>query len=242
MTTVAEGAKLVRVHPEKVLEFPLVLYSSVTCPLMLENITSTTVAFKIKTTAPRGYLVRPSSGIISPSQTKEVQIILQPLQSVEQASQSHRFLIQTTLCDNNVEQLPKDFWQEVNKEQIFEHRLSVIFKQDTPTDANPGSIDLSKGSLHPGSQPASSSIITNQSVHSGDVDLKNKYDELVQYCLALEKQSNELKGEAAILREKLEKAERNVVNNSTQGAQGIEFWHVIAMVFVAIVALKLINY
>lgn len=246
-----EGTKLVRVHPEKALEFPLVLYSSVTTPLILDNITSSTVAFKIKTTAPRGYLVRPSSGLIQAGQSKEIQVILQPLQSVEQASPSHRFLIQTTICDSSVEQLTKDFWHELNKEQLFEHRLSVIFKQESMGVSEPlasSSIGLSSSV----SQGVPVSVISSgaaQSSGSGaltstvDSEFKNKYDELVQYCLALEKQSNELKEEVVSLKEKLERSESKL-KSSGQGniTQGFEFWHIIAMIIVAIVALKLINY
>lgn len=248
-----EAAKLVRVHPEKALEFPLVLYSSVTCPLVLENITSSTVAFKIKTTAPRGYLVRPSSGLIQAGQSKEIQVILQPLQSVEQASPSHRFLIQTTLCESGIEQLTKDFWQELSKEQLFEHRLTVIFKQEnlgvneslTGNGAPVGSTSTQgiSNSILSSAIASSSSNNTTQPIGSIDSDFKNKYDELVQYCLALEKQSNELKEETVLLREKLEKSE-NKLKSMSQGniTQGFEFWHIIAMIIVAIVALKLIHY
>ncbi|KAH8584319.1 vesicle-associated membrane [Cryptosporidium sp. chipmunk genotype I] len=246
-----EGAKLVRVHPEKALEFPLVLYSSVTTPLILENITSSTVAFKIKTTAPRGYLVRPSSGLIQAGQSKEIQVILQPLQSVEQASPSHRFLIQTTTCDSSVEQLTKDFWQDLSKEQLFEHRLSVIFKQENMGVNEPLSSSVVGASSNASqvvptsllSSGAGSSSSNNAQAGSMDSEFKNKYDELVQYCLALEKQSNELKEEVVSLREKLDRSESKL-KSSNQGniTQGFEFWHIIAMIIVAILALKLINY
>ncbi|KAH8739374.1 conserved hypothetical MSP-domain transmembrane protein [Cryptosporidium ryanae] len=238
-----DTTRLVRVHPEKALEFPLVLYSSVTCPLILENLTSSTVAFKIKTTAPRGYLVRPSSGLIQAGQNKEIQVILQPLQSVEQASPSHRFLIQTTICDSNIEQLTKDFWQELTKEQLFEHRLSVIFKQEN-VGVMAETISGAGGSTQSGQGQMISGNISSNQGPSSDTDFKNKYDELVQYCLALEKQSNELKEEAISLRERLEKSEsklRSSSQNSSAG-QGFEFWHVIAVIVVAVVALKLINY
>lgn len=245
-----EGAKLVRVHPEKALEFPLVLYSSVTTPLILENLTSSTVAFKIKTTAPRGYLVRPSSGLIQAGQTKEIQVILQPLQSVEQASPSHRFLFQTTTCDSSVEQLTKDFWQDITKEELFEHRLSVIFKQENMgvTESLPSSSVGISSNVSQGIPVSTLSSGTGTSANHAlpstvDSEFKNKYDELVQYCLALEKQSNELKEEVVSLKEKLDKSESRL-KSLGQGniAQGFEFWHIIAMIVVAIVALKLINY
>ena len=47
--------------------------------LVLENIQDTFVAFKIKTTAPRSYLVKPSSGIIAPRAKQDINILLIPL-------------------------------------------------------------------------------------------------------------------------------------------------------------------
>lgn len=47
--------------------------------LQLENLTDSFAAFKIKTTAPRSYLVKPSSGVIGPKKSQEINILLIPL-------------------------------------------------------------------------------------------------------------------------------------------------------------------
>lgn len=54
---------LLRISPEKVIEIPCTLFSSSTVELHLENVSEHPfVAYKIKTTAPKSYLVRPSTG------------------------------------------------------------------------------------------------------------------------------------------------------------------------------------
>ncbi|KAI9354303.1 PapD-like protein, partial [Zopfochytrium polystomum] len=46
--------------------------------MTLTNTTAETVAFKVRTTAPRAYCVRPNTGRIPPGATVEVEVMLQP--------------------------------------------------------------------------------------------------------------------------------------------------------------------
>lgn len=45
--------------------------------LTLQNTTGDRVAFKVKTTSPKKYCVRPSNGLVEPNASKDVQVILQ---------------------------------------------------------------------------------------------------------------------------------------------------------------------
>ena len=53
------------------------LRKNVPCTLTLQNPTGERVAFKVKTTSPKKYCVRPSSGFVEPGSSKEVQVIMQ---------------------------------------------------------------------------------------------------------------------------------------------------------------------
>jgi hypothetical protein len=53
------------------------LRKNVPCQLTLNNPTGERVAFKVKTTSPKKYCVRPSSGVVEPGSSKEVQVIMQ---------------------------------------------------------------------------------------------------------------------------------------------------------------------
>jgi len=73
--------------------------------LLLQNPTRQTLAFKIKTTAPKRYCVRPNAGIVEPNDEAEVQVMLQP-GSIEER---HKFQIQSIIVpDINIQELSKE--------------------------------------------------------------------------------------------------------------------------------------
>ena len=53
------------------------------------------VCFKVKTTAPRRYCVRPNSGMIDAGETMEVSIMLQPFQYDPNERNNHKFMVQS---------------------------------------------------------------------------------------------------------------------------------------------------
>ncbi|KAF6714629.1 Vesicle-associated membrane protein-associated protein A [Oryzias melastigma] len=54
----------------------------VTTNLKLKNPSDRRVCFKVKTTAPRRYCVRPNSGVIDPGATVNISVMLQPLNMI----------------------------------------------------------------------------------------------------------------------------------------------------------------
>lgn len=71
----AAGCRLAAPAPAAARRFEL--RKNVPCTLALQNPTGERVAFKVKTTSPKKYCVRPSSGIVEPGSSKEVQVIMQ---------------------------------------------------------------------------------------------------------------------------------------------------------------------
>lgn len=61
-----------RVTPNPCITAPTQGQTDSNATLTLKNTTEQTILFKIKTTAPRRYIVRPNSGRISPNETVEV--------------------------------------------------------------------------------------------------------------------------------------------------------------------------
>lgn len=56
------------------------------------------VCFKIKTTAPRRYCVRPNSGTIEPKSTVEIAVTLQPFSYDINEKNKHKFMVQSISC------------------------------------------------------------------------------------------------------------------------------------------------
>uniref|UniRef100_A0A3B3BZF4 MSP domain-containing protein n=1 Tax=Oryzias melastigma TaxID=30732 RepID=A0A3B3BZF4_ORYME len=69
----------------------------VTATLKLTNPTDRNVCFKVKTTAPRRYCVRPNSGIIDAGTSINVSVMLQPFDYDPNEKSKHKFMVQSLL-------------------------------------------------------------------------------------------------------------------------------------------------
>ncbi|XP_053483788.1 motile sperm domain-containing protein 2 [Ictalurus furcatus] len=91
------------------------------CLIILNNITKNQVAFKVRTTAPEKYRVKPSSSTCEPGANVD---ILVSLHGGFQASPQDRFLIMAAEMEPNAGTSDlSQFWKEVSKSKIMEHRL-----------------------------------------------------------------------------------------------------------------------
>ncbi|GAX85360.1 hypothetical protein CEUSTIGMA_g12777.t1 [Chlamydomonas eustigma] len=86
------------------------------------------VAFKIKTTAPKKYVVRPSSGVTDAKTSASVQVIMQAQKEYPPDFQNckDKFMVQTIVLEDG-EQVDKDtFNKDLHKDSLKEARLRVI--------------------------------------------------------------------------------------------------------------------
>ncbi|ORX66024.1 PapD-like protein, partial [Linderina pennispora] len=87
--------------------------------LRLTNKNNSPVAFKVKTTAPKQYCVRPNAGRIESGDAVEVQIVLQPMQEEFPADHKCRdkFLIQSIQITPEMDSMPmSELWAMVERE------------------------------------------------------------------------------------------------------------------------------
>ena len=106
--------RLVDIDPQKEFEFELINAGSAKATLHIKNLVDDNLAFKVKTTAPKFYVVKPNTGIIKGNQDVKVAINLQPIPS---SVKDHKFMLQvarTTLTtdDLNPETLAA-FWNNI---------------------------------------------------------------------------------------------------------------------------------
>ncbi|KAK0530622.1 phosphatidylinositol-binding protein scs2 [Tilletia horrida] len=101
--------------------------------LQVTNTNSQPVAFKVKTTAPKQYCVRPNSGRIEPGEKVEVQVLLQPMKEEPPTNQKCRdkFLVQSTLITPEREQYQlSELWGAIEKEDksaIHEQKIRCAY-------------------------------------------------------------------------------------------------------------------
>jgi len=101
--------------------------------LKIKNNNSTPVAFKVKTTAPKQYCVRPNSGRIEPGKSVEVTVLLQAMKQEPpmDAKCRDKFLVQSVAvtADKEFSNIAA-IWQHVDnaeKSTVQEKKIRVVF-------------------------------------------------------------------------------------------------------------------
>ncbi|KAK8570477.1 hypothetical protein V6N13_003154 [Hibiscus sabdariffa] len=140
------------IHPSE-LKFPFELRRQSSCSMQLTNRTEKYVAFKVKTTNPKKYCVRPNSGIVLPGSSCNVSVTMQAQKEAPPDQCRDKFLVQSVIAPDG--STNKDITPEMfNKEDgrvVKEFKMRVIY-----IPANPPS-PVPEGSEE-GTPPRSSSL------------------------------------------------------------------------------------
>ncbi|CRG85443.1 putative protein C17C9,12 [Talaromyces islandicus] len=102
----------------------------VTETLRLRNSNSDPVAFKVKTTAPKHYCVRPNSGRIEPGKHVEVQVLLQAMKEDPPADAKckDKFLVQSVSITGDLEfSNVTSIFEKAPKASVQERKIRVTF-------------------------------------------------------------------------------------------------------------------
>ncbi|XP_020292910.1 vesicle-associated membrane protein-associated protein A [Pseudomyrmex gracilis] len=101
----------------------------VTSYIKLINPTNKKVYFKIKTTAPKRYCVRPNSGVLKPKDVTEIAVCLQPYDFDPSEKNKHKFMVQTVVApDDDDDEYPMDVWKDINPDQLMDSKLKCVFE------------------------------------------------------------------------------------------------------------------
>ncbi|XP_063155172.1 vesicle-associated membrane protein-associated protein A isoform X1 [Candoia aspera] len=121
----------------------------VTTNLKLRNPSDRKVCFKVKTTAPRRYCVRPNSGIIDPGTSVTVSVMLQPFDYDPNEKSKHKFMVQTIFAPPNITDM-EAVWKDAKSEELMDSKLRCVFEmpnendklQNGVADSNPLAVGL----------------------------------------------------------------------------------------------------
>ncbi|XP_057977780.1 vesicle-associated protein 2-1 [Malania oleifera] len=121
--------QLISVHPDE-LKFHFELEKQSFCDLKVVNNTEHHVAFKVKTTSPKKYFVRPNTGVIQPWDTCFIRVTLQA--QSEYPPDMHckdKFLLQSTIVPphTDLDELPPDTFNKDGGKIIEECKLKVVY-------------------------------------------------------------------------------------------------------------------
>eukprot|EP00294_Goniomonas_avonlea_P002030 CAMPEP_0114540094 /NCGR_PEP_ID=MMETSP0114-20121206/582_1 /TAXON_ID=31324 /ORGANISM="Goniomonas sp, Strain m" /LENGTH=286 /DNA_ID=CAMNT_0001724229 /DNA_START=15 /DNA_END=875 /DNA_ORIENTATION=+ len=112
---------LLQISPPDEIEWNLVLGRQLQNSLVLRNPTKGFVTFKVKTTAPKQYCVRPNSGNIEPEGQQEVLVLLQPLKEFPEGLKcKDKFLVQSVAVEGTEppsKETVKEIWEQIDAQK-----------------------------------------------------------------------------------------------------------------------------
>lgn len=114
----------------------------VTADLKLSNPTERRICFKVKTTAPKRYCVRPNSGILEPRTSIAVAVMLQPFSYDPNEKNKHKFMVQSMYAPDHIVESQELLWKDAPPESLMDTKLRCVFEmpdgvQPAPAPSEP---------------------------------------------------------------------------------------------------------
>ncbi|KAK8628338.1 hypothetical protein V6N13_064047 [Hibiscus sabdariffa] len=122
------NAQLLEIEPKE-LKFTFTLKTQCSCSVTLANNTNQYVAFKVKTTSPKKYCVRPNVGIVSPKSTYDFTVTMQAQREAPpDMICKDKFLIQSTVVPAGTtdENITSATFAKDSGRYIEENKLKVV--------------------------------------------------------------------------------------------------------------------
>ncbi|XP_070796735.1 vesicle-associated membrane protein-associated protein A isoform X1 [Pituophis catenifer annectens] len=129
----AKHEQILVLDPPTDLKFKGPFTDVVTTNLKLRNPSERKICFKVKTTAPRRYCVRPNSGIIDPGTSVTVSVMLQPFDYDPNEKSKHKFMVQTIFAPTNITDM-EAVWKDAKSEELMDSKLRCVFEMPNEND------------------------------------------------------------------------------------------------------------
>jgi len=142
--------QILKIEPDTELVFRGPFKDVVTTILKLQNPSESKVCFKVKTTAPKRYCVRPNCGLIEPNESVNVAVMLQPFDyKDENENKRHKFLVQSVIPTGEIADItPGDveaLWKSLpDKYPLMDSKLKCVFEMPS-NEAIAKSVDSDNG-------------------------------------------------------------------------------------------------
>ncbi|XP_034027613.1 vesicle-associated membrane protein-associated protein B/C-like isoform X1 [Thalassophryne amazonica] len=129
----ARPEQVLVLEPQQELKFRGPFTDVVSATLKLTNPTDRNVCFKVKTTAPRRYCVRPNSGVIDAGTSINVSVMLQPFDYDPNEKSKHKFMVQSMLAPYDMTDM-EGVWKEAKPEELMDSKLRCAFEMPLEND------------------------------------------------------------------------------------------------------------
>lgn len=198
--------QLLIIDPQSELKFRGPFTRPVTTYMRLSNPTDKTILFKIKTTAPRKYCVRPNFGSLNPDSSVEVAISLQAFVFDPNEKNKHKFMVQSFIVPEGATNYDK-LWKEVQPEELMDSKLRCVF--EVPVEPPAGdSVDVTEN------------LTKATNVKSGGeenvTDLQGDFEQAIAEVRKLREEESQLRQENLQLKEQILRSRITTDNTKEQ--------------------------
>ncbi|KAK6627462.1 hypothetical protein RUM43_002695 [Polyplax serrata] len=132
----AKPQQVLLIEPSSELRFRGPFTTPVTSFMKLTNPIDKKVCFKIKTTAPKKYCVRPNSGVLDPNSKVEIAVSLQPFDFDPNEKNKHKFMVLTMIAPEGTSF--DNVWQDVNPDCLMDSKLKCVFEMPVENNETAG--------------------------------------------------------------------------------------------------------
>jgi hypothetical protein len=217
------------------LKFPFELRKQISCSLLLTNKTDDQIAFKVKTTSPKKYCVRPNTGIVSPRSTCDVVITMQAQKEMPPDMQcKDKFLVQGVVASPGL--AAKDITQEMftreSGNKVDEVKLRVLYVAP-PQPPSPVPEESEEGSSPRASEGEAKSLTRYATLRRAPMESEDSSSEVASMISRLTEERNAAIQTNKSLRQELETLRREV------GKQQAGNFSLVVVVFVALLGILL---
>lgn len=125
----SDSKELLGIEPLE-LRFPFETKKQISCSMQLTNRTDDYIGFKVKTTSPKKYCVRPNSGIVPPRSTSDVIVTMQEQKEAPPDMQcKDKFLVQSVIVaeDTSAKDITGDMFTKKSGNVVDEVKLRVVY-------------------------------------------------------------------------------------------------------------------
>uniref|UniRef100_A0A0A9G9E3 MSP domain-containing protein n=1 Tax=Arundo donax TaxID=35708 RepID=A0A0A9G9E3_ARUDO len=125
----SDSKELLGIEPLE-LRFPFETKKQISCSMQLTNRTDEYIAFKVKTTSPKKYCVRPNSGIVPPRSTSDIIVTMQAQKEAPPDMQcKDKFLVQSVIvgADTSARNITGEMFTKESGNVVDEVKLKVVY-------------------------------------------------------------------------------------------------------------------
>ncbi|XP_031128557.1 vesicle-associated protein 1-2-like [Ipomoea triloba] len=196
------------------LKFPFELKKQISCSIQLSNKTENHVAFKVKTTNPKKYCVRPNTGVVLPRSTCDIIVTMQAQKEMPADMQCRdKFLLQSVAAGpgTTIKDITSEMFNKEAGKLVEECKLKVVYvpPPQPPSPVAEGSdegLSQSETLLENGNPNGFEATRSFSDSHDKSSETKSLVSKLTEEKVAAVQRNNRLRQELELLKRDIHKS------------------------------------